>query len=113
MKVKADRFEDQSLDIATAPMLDRDREQEKTEPRWVATTSDKLYFWRSSRDLHRIDVCVADTATGDVKTLIEERLNTYVETPAAVPRQRRRGAHPLVRARRLGPLLPVRRRRHS
>src|SRR4029453_5069263 len=24
-------------------------------------------------------VCVADTATGEVKTLIEERLNTYVE----------------------------------
>jgi dipeptidyl aminopeptidase/acylaminoacyl peptidase len=80
VKVKADRFVDQSLDIATAPMLDRDREQEKTEPRWVATTAGKLYFWRSSRDLHRIDVCVADTATGEVKTLIEERLNTYVET---------------------------------
>ena len=29
---------------------------------------------------HRLDVCVADTATGEVKTLIEERLNTYVES---------------------------------
>lgn len=29
--------------------------------------------------MHRVDVCVADTATGEVKTLIEERLNTYIE----------------------------------
>jgi dipeptidyl aminopeptidase/acylaminoacyl peptidase len=39
-----------------------------------------MYFRRNSRDLHRVDVCVADTATGEVKTLIEERLNTYIET---------------------------------
>jgi dipeptidyl-peptidase-4 len=47
--------------------------------KWLSETSDKLYFNRTSRDLHKIDVCVADTATGEVKTLIEERLNTYVE----------------------------------
>jgi Prolyl oligopeptidase family/Dipeptidyl peptidase IV (DPP IV) N-terminal region len=29
--------------------------------------------------MHRVDICVADTATGEVKTLIEERLNTYIE----------------------------------
>ena len=29
--------------------------------------------------MHRVDVCVADTTTGEVKTLIEERLNTYIE----------------------------------
>jgi len=78
--VNADRFTDQTLGVATAPTLDRDREKEKTEPRWVARTADKMYFLRSSRDLHRVDVCVADTTTGEVKTLIEERLNTYIET---------------------------------
>jgi dipeptidyl aminopeptidase/acylaminoacyl peptidase len=30
--------------------------------------------------MHKLDVCVADTATGEVKPLIEERLNTYIET---------------------------------
>ncbi len=30
--------------------------------------------------MHRLDVCVADTATGEVKPLIEERLNTYIES---------------------------------
>ena len=37
-------------------------------------------FTRLSRDMHKLDVCVADTATGEVTTLIEERLNTYIET---------------------------------
>ena len=57
----------------------------------------------------RVDVCVADTATGEVKPLIEERLNTYIETEAAAPDQQRTGADLLVRAGRLGPLLSLRR----
>ncbi len=80
VKVKAESFKDQSLSVATARQDSRDRDKEKTEPRWLGDTADKVYFWRTSRDLHRIDVCVANTATGDVKPIVEERLNTYVET---------------------------------
>ena len=47
---------------------------------WLSKTSDKLYFTRTSRDLKRIDLCVANTTTGEVTVLVEERLNTYVET---------------------------------
>ena len=47
---------------------------------WAAPGSDKLYFTRTSRDLHRVDVCVADLATGTVKPLIQERMNVYIET---------------------------------
>ena len=47
--------------------------------RWLSDTSDKLYFVRSSRDLHRIDVCVADTSTGTSKVLIQERSNVYMD----------------------------------
>ena len=42
--------------------------------------AEQAVFQRLSRDQHRLDVCVADTATGEVKMLIEERLNTYVES---------------------------------
>ncbi len=81
VKVKADAFKDQTLSIETAPRRDVDREKDNPPPaQWLSETSDKLYFGRQSRDLHKYDVCVADTATGDVKVLIEERLNTYVET---------------------------------
>jgi dipeptidyl aminopeptidase/acylaminoacyl peptidase len=80
IKAKADAFKDQSIQVATARSMARDRDKEKTEPRWLSDTSDKLFFSRLSRDLKRVDVCVADTATGEVKTVIEERLNTYIET---------------------------------
>ncbi|MHB8541009.1 MAG: S9 family peptidase [Candidatus Acidiferrales bacterium] len=89
-------FKDQTLSVATDRILARDREHQlqQTEGQkrlfggfgvfmtgeWLADTSDELYFLRSSRDLHRIDVCVADTNTGAVKTLIEERSNVYLDT---------------------------------
>jgi dipeptidyl aminopeptidase/acylaminoacyl peptidase len=80
VKVKADRFTDQSLQIASAPTTAIAREKDKTELQWAAPGSDKLYFVRSSRDLHKFDLCLADAGTGDVRTVIEERLNVYIET---------------------------------
>jgi dipeptidyl-peptidase 4 len=87
-------FKDQTLNIATDRILARDRERDMQRServreggfgppptgKWLSDTSDKLYFLRSSRDLHRIDVCVADTSTGTVKTLIEERSNVFLDT---------------------------------
>jgi dipeptidyl aminopeptidase/acylaminoacyl peptidase len=84
VEVKAALWQDQALGIASAPAEGRAREKEKTEPRWAASGSDKLYFSRISRDLHRLDLCVADTATGEVKPVIEERMNVYIDiTPSA------------------------------
>jgi dipeptidyl aminopeptidase/acylaminoacyl peptidase len=104
VKIKTDRFKDQQLAIYTAPVTNLERERARVfqvdrgeqdqqqqqqqqqgppagqvEPKWLSDTSDRLYFNRTSRDLKRIDVCVADTTSGEVKTLIEERSNTYVE----------------------------------
>jgi dipeptidyl aminopeptidase/acylaminoacyl peptidase len=78
--VNSDRFKDQALQIVSAPTTALGREKEKTEPQWVADGADKLYFTRNSRDLHKFDLCVADAKTGEVKTVIEERLNVYIET---------------------------------
>ena len=80
VKVDAEGFKDQRL----FTFIDRQFiYPDSDEPRrllWLSDDSDELYFWRRSRDQHRIDVCVADAATGEVRVLIEERLNTYVET---------------------------------
>src|SRR5262245_17042847 len=80
VKVKADRFPDQALQISAAPVTEHFREKDKTEPQWAADGSDRLYFIRSSRDLHKTDLCVADAHSGEVKTVVEERLNVYIET---------------------------------
>jgi dipeptidyl aminopeptidase/acylaminoacyl peptidase len=79
-KMKVDRFKDQSVSILQArqrPRPDEDRPQPSL---WLADNSDQLFFSRTSRDMHKVDICVADARTGDVKVLIEERLNTYIET---------------------------------
>ena len=86
-KVKADRFKDQTLQIASAPVSSRfagggrgGQNPDAPPPMWLSDTSDKLYFTRISRDQHKVDVCIAAPDTGDVKVLVEERLNTYIET---------------------------------
>ncbi|MBI4477562.1 MAG: S9 family peptidase, partial [Acidobacteria bacterium] len=86
VKINADRFKDQTVSISTARGQNvgggggQQGAPDQPEPQWLNPTSDKLYFTRTSRDLKRVDVCVANPETGEVKTLIEERLNTYVET---------------------------------
>ncbi len=94
--VQAKNFQEQELRIADAPLVERDREEQRQEqegtqeggqmpvtrvsPRWLSDTSDKLYFTSTNRDFRKIDVCVADTATGASKTLIEERSNVWLST---------------------------------
>ncbi|MCB9081658.1 MAG: DPP IV N-terminal domain-containing protein [Lewinellaceae bacterium] len=80
VKVAADTFPDQSVSLLTAPRLKKNRDDERQPRLWLSGDSNRLFFSRTSRDLKRIDICVADANTGAVTVLIEERLNTYVET---------------------------------
>ncbi len=80
IKMDTDQFKDQSISILSARRLAKNRDDENRPSLWLSETPDKLYFSRTSRDLYRIDICVADAATGETKVLIEERLNTYIET---------------------------------
>ena len=77
---KAESFQDQTIQIEVERPPARAREHEKTESLWAGPGSDKLYFSRLSRDMHRLDLCVADTASGEVKPLIQERMNVYIES---------------------------------
>lgn len=80
VRVKAEKFKDPTYNIFTAPrpavVEDPDDPPAVT---WVSETSDRLYFGRQTRDLHGYEVCLADTRSGEVRTIISERLNTYVE----------------------------------
>ena len=77
---KADAFKDQGIQIEVERPTDHARDREKTESLWAGPGSDKIYFNRLSRDMHRLDLCVADTATGEVKPVIQERMNVYIES---------------------------------
>jgi dipeptidyl-peptidase-4 len=91
VKIKADKFKDQSISVATAPTrggaggargggVGQDPDQTPPPPMWMSESPAKLYLTRQSRDLKKVDVCLANPDTGEVKVLIEERLNTYIET---------------------------------
>lgn len=80
VKVNADAFPDQTLSIQSAPRLRKERDDDYVARKWLADSNNHFYFTRTSRDLKRIDICQVDPTTGEVKTIIEERLNTYVET---------------------------------
>jgi dipeptidyl aminopeptidase/acylaminoacyl peptidase len=82
VSIQDDRFTDQTLSIAPrAPRTNVQRDPRRPIPaEWVSDSSGQLYFTRLSRDQKRLDVMVANTATGEVKTIIEERLNTYIES---------------------------------
>jgi dipeptidyl aminopeptidase/acylaminoacyl peptidase len=73
------QFKDQDIGVWSAPNLQNTRDDDWRPLMWLGT-NDKLYFTRTSRDLKRIDLCTIDINNGSVKTLIPERLNTYVET---------------------------------
>lgn len=78
-EIKSAAFKDQELRILNEPYLKKNMGDSITHNVWLGTT-DKFYVTRTSRDLKRVDLCVAPVAADTLKTLVEERLNTYVET---------------------------------
>ena len=77
-ELNADLFKDQDIAVWSTPNLASARDDDYRVNTWLGT-ADKFYLTRTSRDLKRIDVCVADVVAKTVKPLIAERLNTYVE----------------------------------
>lgn len=72
-------FKDQNISIWADPGKINTRDDDFRSTKWLGT-NDKFYFTRTSRDLKKVDVCIADVASGTIKPLIEERFNTYIET---------------------------------
>ncbi len=84
-KLDVNLFKDQTLSIFRKPSLQKNRDDDLIPNLWLGTNN-QFYLSRSSRDLKRIDICSVDVGTGKLTTVIEERLNTYVEikTPGLV-----------------------------
>ena len=85
VNIKDGGFKDQSLSVLTArvpPQLGEQIPGERQAPTWFTDAPDKIFFTRQSRDLHRLDICYTNPDTGEVKTILQERLNTYIDTKA-------------------------------
>lgn len=78
-KVKLDTIKQQSLQVYRAPIKQSNFDDDFL-PSKLLSRKGKIYFNTISRDRKKLDICVADINTGEVKILIEERFNTYIES---------------------------------
>lgn len=79
MEIKLDSTAQQSIDIYRFPRKKSSRSDEHN-PSLLLSKNNKIYFNTVSRDRKRLDVHVADIQKGDVKTIIKEHSNTYIES---------------------------------
>lgn len=77
-EVKTNRFKNQTISIANRPRLQRERSMHDVPAVWLGDDS-RLFVTRSSRDLHRIDICSYTIGEDSIVPIIEERMNTYQE----------------------------------
>jgi dipeptidyl aminopeptidase/acylaminoacyl peptidase len=78
-EIKADAFKDQELSIEMKPFKKKDMSDDIRHLVWEGDNN-SFYVTRTSRDLKKIDFCVAQLGTDSLQALVQERLNTYVET---------------------------------
>ncbi len=78
-EINVSMFKDEDLAIWSATALPSARDNDWRTLLWLGN-NDKFYLTRTSRDLKKVDVLMITVASAEVKPLIQERLNTYVET---------------------------------
>ena len=77
-QIKSQAFKDQDASINSAPRTVKDSYRDYVSMQWLGD-ADTFYITRLSRDLKRVDFCRVDLASDSTRTLVSERLNTYVE----------------------------------
>ena len=77
--VPLDTVKQQSISVYRAPRKKSSYDDDFT-PTLLLSKKGKIYFSTISRDRKKFDVHVADINTGEYKTIIEERFNTYIES---------------------------------
>ena len=78
-RIEDDGYVDQGLTINTAQQVVYPGSEEPRRSLWITDGSDELVFTRWSRPRDRVDLVSVDLNTMTVRTLVEERLNTYQE----------------------------------
>ncbi len=77
-EILTSRFKDQTLSIARRPREHKQRHMYDQPNIWLGDEN-RMFVTRSSRDLHRIDICSYTIGQDSLRPIIEERLNTYIE----------------------------------
>ncbi|MDE6794731.1 MAG: DPP IV N-terminal domain-containing protein [Muribaculaceae bacterium] len=77
-EIKTDRFKNQTISVGYKPREHKQRQMYDVPNVWLGDNN-KFFVTRSSRDLHRIDICSYTIGQDSIVPVIEERMNTYQE----------------------------------
>ena len=77
-EIQTGRFKDQRLSIGYRPREQKQRHMYDQPWVWLGDEN-RFFVTRSSRDLHRIDICSYTIGQDTLRPIIEERMNTYIE----------------------------------
>lgn len=77
-EINTSAFKDQTLRIGRQPRQQKERDMHETSSVWLGDNQ-QIFVTRSSRDLHRIDICKYVIGEDTLRPIIEERMNTYQE----------------------------------
>lgn len=77
-EIRTSAFKDQTIGVTRKPRLQKQRDM-KDQPNCWLGDNNRFFITRSSRDLHRIDICSYTIGEDSIKPIIEERMNTYME----------------------------------
>ena len=77
-EIATGRFKDQTLSLASKPREHKQRHMYDQPNVWLGDEN-RFFITRSSRDLHRIDICSYTIGQDSLTPVIEERMNTYIE----------------------------------
>lgn len=78
-EIKVVAWKNQSLGLEARPYQQKQRDAEFLPAVWQGDNN-RFYLTRSSRDLHRIDVCTYTIGEDSIVPVVKERMNTYQET---------------------------------
>ena len=77
-EIGTSRFKNQTISLAYRPYRHRQRGMYDQPAIWLGDNN-RFFLTRSSRDLHRIDICSYTIGSDTIVPVIEERMNTYQE----------------------------------
>ena len=78
-EIRTAAWKNQTLSIENRPYQMKERDAEFTPYVWQGDNT-RFFLTRSSRDLHRIDVCTYTIGQDSIVPIVKERMNTYQET---------------------------------
>ena len=78
-EIRTSAWKNQSVSLEGMPSKRKDRDAEFVPRVWLGD-SNRFFLTRSSRDLHRIDVCTYTLGQDSIVPVVKERMNTYQET---------------------------------